>query len=277
VPSRILREPLLHFALLGAALFWLYHAVVPRETTHTIRLSAADVDALRLDHRRRVGGEATPAEEQALVARFVDDEIMYREALALGLDRGDIIVRRRMLQKMEFLMDGLHPIPEPSDAELQAYADAHADRYRTPARVSLTHVFVGRDRHGDRAQEVAEAARTELLAGADPATLGDPFLRGRVLRGQTEQDLGGIFGPAFARAAMTLPLGEWSRPVTSSYGLHVVQVSKRSEAEVPALARIRAAVRQDWANEQRTAVRQKALAELRDRYEVRVEPRDAPP
>jgi hypothetical protein len=232
-------------------LFWLYGALVPTDAAHVIALSPADIDALRLDQRRRVGTDPTPAEDAAIVDRFVDDEVLYREALAMGLDRGDIIVRRRLLQKMEFLLEGLHPIPEPTDAELQAYLTAHVERYRTPARIGVTHVFVSRDRHGADAEAVATALRAQLEAGADPATLGDPFLRGRELRAQSEQDLSGIFGPAFARAAVELPLQEWSRPVTSSYGLHLVRVRDRAPAEVPALARIRATVLQDWSEERR--------------------------
>jgi len=222
-----------------------------------------------------VGTEPTPAEDAAIVDRFVDDEVLYREALAMGLDRGDIIVRRRLLQKMEFLLDGLHPVTEPSDAELEAYLGAHADRYRTPARISLTHVFVSRDRHGADADAVAASLREQLEAGADPATLGDPFLRGRELRAQSEQDLSGIFGPAFARAAGEQPLHEWSRPVTSSYGLHLVRVGERVPAEVPALARIRPAVLQDWSEERRRETLRAAIAELRRKYTVRVEPTPA--
>jgi len=257
--------------------FWLYGQLAPRDARHTIELSAADVDALRLDQRRRVGTEPTPAEDQAIIARFVDDEVLYREALAMGLDRGDIIVRRRLLQKMEFLLEGLHPVPEPNDAELEAYLAAHADRYRVPARIDLTHVFVGRDRHGAAADAVAADLRAQLAAGADPASLGDPFLRGRELRAQSERDLAGIFGPAFARAAVELPLGAWSPPVTSSYGLHLVRVNGRVPAELPALARIRAAVRQDWWEERRRETLRAALGELRRTYVVRVEPAPAGP
>jgi hypothetical protein len=242
-----------------------------------IALSAADVDALRLDQRRRVGTDPTPAEDAAIVERFVDDEVLYREALAMGLDRGDIIVRRRLLQKMEFLLEGLHPIPEPTDAALEAYLAAHADRYRTPARIGVTHVFVSRDRHSADAEAVAAALRAQLEAGTDPATLGDPFLRGRELRAQSEQDLSGIFGPAFARAAVALPLEEWSGPVTSSYGLHLVRVRDRVPAEVPALARIRATVLQDWSEERRREAQRTARAELRRKYTVRVEPAPVTP
>lgn len=267
----MLREPLVHFAVLGGALFWLHAAVAPRDGGHTIELSAADIEALRHDRRRRLGTDPTPAEDAALIERFVDDEVLYREALALGLDRGDIIVRRRLLQKMEFLLDGLHPVPEPTDAELDAYRLAHAERYRTPARIDLTHVFVGRDRHGTAAERVAAELRAALEGGADPAGLGDPFLRGRQLRGQSEQDLGGIFGPAFAGAAAEWPVGTWMGPVTSSYGLHLVRVDARSPAELPALARIRAAVVQDWAEERRGEALRAALADLRRKYDVRVE------
>lgn len=272
---RILREPLLHFAILGCALFWLWGRVAPSESTRVIVLSAADVEALRHDHRRRTGAEPTPAEDAALVDRFVDDEVLHREALALGLDRGDIIVRRRLLQKMEFLLEGLHPVPEPSDAELEAYRTEHADRYHAPARIGLTHVFVSRDRHGDTAMAEAERLRAALEHGADPADLGDPFLRGRELRAQSEQDLSGIFGPAFARVALELPLGAWSGPITSSYGLHLVRVSDRTAAETPPLARIRTVVLQDWTEERRLAALRQALADLQKTYDVRVE-RPAP-
>jgi hypothetical protein len=272
VIRRLLREPLVTFVVLGLALFWGYGRIVPEDAAHTIRLSAADVAALRTDHQRRFGTEPTPEDDRAIVAHYVDDEILYREALALGLDRGDIIVRRRLLQKMEFLLDGLHPVPEPADAELEAYLAAHADRYRTPARIDLAHVFVSRDRHGAEAMAVADGLRAELVAGADPATLGDPFLRGRELRAQSEQDLAGIFGPAFARAALDLPPGDWSQPVTSSYGLHLVRVSKRTPAETPPLAAVRSGLRQDWAEERRDAARRSALEELRAKYEVRVDP-----
>jgi peptidyl-prolyl cis-trans isomerase C len=264
--------------LLGSGVFWLYGQLAPRDAAHTIELSAADVDALRQDQRRRVGTAPTPDEDAALIQRFVDDEILYREALALGLDRGDIIVRRRLLQKMEFLLEGLHPVPEPSDAELEAYLAAHADRYRSPARVDLTHVFVSRDRHGAAAERVAAELRAALDAGAEPSTLGDPFVRGRELHAQSERDLAGIFGPAFARAAVELPVGAWSSPVTSSYGLHLVRVNRRVPAELPALDRIRAAVRQDWAEERRGELLRAALGELRRKYVVRIEPaRVAPP
>ena len=175
--------------LLGSGVFWLYGQLGPRDAAHTIELTAADVDALRLDQRRRVGTAPTPAEDAALIERFVDDEVLYREALGMGLDRGDIIVRRRLLQKMEFLLEGLHPVPEPSDVELAAYLAAHADRYRAPARIDLTHVFVSRDRHGAAAQAVATGLRAALEAGGEPSTLGDPFLRGRELRAQSERDL----------------------------------------------------------------------------------------
>jgi hypothetical protein len=262
---------LIHFVLLGCGVFWLYGRVAPRDATHTIELAARDVEALRQDQRRRLGTEPTAADDAALTERYVDDEVLYREALLMGLDRGDIIVRRRLLQKMEFLLEGLHPIPEPSDAELEAYLAAHADRYRAPARIDLTHVFVSRDRHGDGADGVASALREQLAAGGDPAALGDPFLRGRELRAQSEQDLAGTFGPAFARAATELPVGEWSRPVTSSYGLHLVRVSRRIPSELPALARIRAAVQQDWAEERRRETLRAAVAELRKKYVVRVD------
>src|SRR5262249_4884420 len=153
---------------------------------------------------------------------YIDNEVLYREALELGLDRGDIIVRRRLVQKMEFLTEGLDPVPEPTDTELQAYLDAHAEHYLQPDRVTLTHVFASNDRHGAATATLAEQWGEQLRAGADPATLGDPFLRGRELAAVSERDLAGILGNAFAAHVMQLPVGTWSAPIASSYGLHLV-------------------------------------------------------
>src|SRR5215470_2157889 len=176
VLNRWRREPLVHFIVLGVALFAGYHVLTPSAPTRRIVLSDSVIDGLRQEHLRRSGSLPTPAEEAALVDRFIDDEVLYREALALELDRGDIIVRRRLVQKMEFLNESLQDLPEPTEAELQQYAAAHPERYAQPERTTLTHVFVSRERYGPEARAHAEALRSQLLNGAQAAGLGDPFL-----------------------------------------------------------------------------------------------------
>ena len=263
------REPLVHFAVLGVAVFALHRWVAPPESRRIV-LSAAMIQGLRQDHVRRYGAAPTADEEAALIQRFIDNEVLYREALALGLDRGDIVVRRRLVQKMEFLTEDSEPLPEPIDAELQAYLNAHAVQYSVPTRVTLTQVFIGTDRHGSGAAAHAAQLRRQLLAGADPVALGDPFLAGSEFVSKTQADLQVIFGPAFAEPVMALPLAEWSQPVSSSYGLHLVRLRARSPSHQPSLDEVRAAVSRDWRAERRDLVNHLALARLRQRYDIRV-------
>ena len=272
---RWLGEPLLHFAVLGAALLGLYRWSAPPGPASTIDLSAAVIRGLRQEHFRRTGAQPTAEEEAALIGRFADTEMLYREALALGLDRGDVIVRRRLVQKMEFLLEGLRPLPEPSEEELQAFLAAHHERYGVPARVAITHVFASGDRPGKDAEAVAARLRQRLLAGADPGELGDPFLRGRDLPLHSERELADVFGTPFAAQVMALPAEGWSEPLRSSYGLHIVRVKERREARQPALTEVYATVLREYEEERRAEANQVAMDDLRRRYQVRVQGGDS--
>jgi peptidyl-prolyl cis-trans isomerase C len=268
--GRWMKEPLVHFVVLGAALVAAHQWLAPPLPRHIV-LSEAVIRGLRQDYLRRNGARPTLEEEAALIQHFIDDEVQYREALALGLDRGDIIVRRRLVQKMEFLTEDAEPIPEPTDDQLRSYLGAHAERYALPERVAITHVFISTDRHGSEAPALARALRDALMNGADPSRLGDPFLRGRDIALSTEQELAAIFGNGFAARVIALPPGVWSEPLPSSYGLHLARVTNRASGRHPDLTEIRAAVRRDWREEQRTAANRAALDRLRRQYDIRIE------
>jgi hypothetical protein len=267
---RLAREPLFHFLCLGVVLFALHRRVAPAPANRIV-VGASVVKSLRDDHLRRAGRPPTPEEEAALIAHWVDGEVLYREALALGLDRGDLIVRRRMIQKMTFLTEDVEPIPAPTDEALAQFLAAHAQRYAAPLRLTLTHVFVGTDRHPDDAEAIATSLRARLDAGLEPEGLGDPFLRGRDFRLQTERELATVFGAPFAAAVAALPAERWSDPVRSSYGFHLLKVSERRPGRVPPLAEVRDAVARDWRDERREATDRAALERLRARYQVVVE------
>jgi hypothetical protein len=271
--ARLAREPLFHFVAIGAVLLAAYRVAGGPGATGEVVVSDELVRGLRADYLRRTGTWPSPEEEKALVDHYVDDEVLYREAMALGLDRGDVIVRRRLIQKMEFLLE--EPVAEPTDAELDAYLAAHAERYAEPDRVALRHVFVGRDRHGEDAGRIAAGIRRSLLNDADPDALGDPFLRGGRFALQNEKEIASIFGASFASQVMDLPAGAWSEPIRSSYGLHLVEVTERLAARLPALDEVRSAVRGDWLTERRAAADREALARLRDRYRLRFEGTEA--
>jgi peptidyl-prolyl cis-trans isomerase C len=268
--GRLLREPVFHFVLLGILLLVGQRWLVSDRGGGEIIVSDAVVAGLRADLLRRTGRLPTSNEEEAWIQNYVDDEVLYREALALGLDRGDIIVRRRLMQKMAFLLEDAEPIPNPTDEELGRFLAQGADRYRVSDRFSLRHVFVSSERHGEKAEETARRLRVQLLSGSDPADVGDPFLRGGEFSSRSRSDLASIFGDSFAQGVTELQPNEWSEPIRSSFGYHLVLTFERQPARLPALDEVRDGVLRDWRKRQRDEANQRARAELRGRYEVRL-------
>lgn len=253
------------------ALFGLFRWVAPPRASQEIVVPADAIGGMREDFRRRTGRMPSATDEQAMVDAYVADEVMVREGLSLGLDRGDIIVRRRLIQKMEFLLENSEPVPKPTDAELEAFVAAHAERYASPARVTFTHVFVSSQHAGIDLDAEAKSLEAKLQDGADPATLGDPFLRGREMRLQAQSELANVFGAAFAAAVMKLPENAWSDPIRSSFGLHLVRVSEKRAGTEPVLSAVRERAEREWKEERRQTLDREARARLRARYVVKVE------
>jgi peptidyl-prolyl cis-trans isomerase C len=270
---RLVREPLVHFLVLGALLLAIERRTVSPPGREIV-LDATAREALAADHLRRTGRAPTPDEETHLVARWVEDEALYREALALRLDRGDVIVRRRLLQKMTLLTEDAEPVPAPGDGELRTWLAAHAERYATPERLSLEHVYVT----GPAPDAVRRAAalRARLLAGADASRLGDPFLRGRHFEARSEAELAQVFGAGLAAAATRLPSGVWSSPLRSAYGVHLVRVTERTLAAPGTVDAVRAALVRDWTAARRAELDRTARARIVARYRVRLGPGTSP-
>jgi hypothetical protein len=268
VSTALLRRPWLQLLAAGAAL-WAVQQCSAGAERERIVVGDDVVQGLRQDHRRRTGRLPTPAEEAALVRAFADDEILYREALALGLDRNDVVVRRRLVQNMTFLLEESSPVPEPDDATLEAHLAAHPERFAVPDRWSFEHVFVRQEDGDERAAaERARALAARLAGGADATALGDPFAHGRSFARQSAREVDERFGPGFAARLGAQPAGAWSEPLASSYGLHLVRVVEHVPAAAAQLADVRGAVRDDWVRERRAAAERDALAGLRERYEV---------
>lgn len=263
-------EPVIHFLIIGALLVLVQALAAPGSPERAILVSAELVRGLRADFIRRTGVVPTRDQERALVDDHIRNEMLYREALTLGLDKGDVIVRRRMIQKMHFLLEDEEPPREPTDADLQAYLETHAARYTIPARVAVSHVFASSDRHDDP-ETVALGLLHELAAGGSPAESGDPFLRGRELALQTEAALAGIFGVGFAAEVIALPFEEWSGPIRSTYGHHLVLVTRREPSRLLSLSEARPRLLRDWRSEEREKLNEQALERLREVYDVRVE------
>jgi len=215
-------------------------------------------------------GRAPTSEELASALRTaVDEELLYREGLALGLDRGDPIVRRRLIQRTRFLHEDRAALGQASDEELAAYLAEHGERYRSPLRIGITHAFAATERHAD---PEAEAARllAESDAGEPLENLGDPFSHGRAVGLRSLAQLDALFGAGFSKGLADVELGA-AIVASSSYGWHAVRVDDRQPPALPELARIRARVERDWSEERREEAARSGLRRLYEDVELRIE------
>jgi parvulin-like peptidyl-prolyl isomerase len=168
---------------------------------------------------------------------------------------------------MELLLEAEADARQPSIGELTALLHEERARFAQPARLAFEHIYVARDRHADAGAELARLA-ARVAAGADPAALGDPFPRGRTFAGQAPREIAGVFGGAFADAVASLSPGPWSGAIESSFGLHLVRVSARTDERTPTVDEVREALRQRWRERTRAQLQQAGLARLRQRYDV---------
>jgi hypothetical protein len=280
LPTRLrrwLREPALQFAILGAALFALHFAVRgwahdPRKIVVTRTLLEAERDDPPAESEEPLDEAQLPE----LVERAIDGEVLYREALAQGLDRDDLIVRRRLIQKMRFLAEDAAPPGQAGDEELEAVRKRRADLFTDPQRISLVHVFLSKERRGARLDADAALLRQRLPSlpprSAGLTRLGDPFLAGHRLVLQTRDQLEATFGAAFAQSAFALESGTWSQPIASSYGLHLVYVEEKKGGGLLPLSQVRASAREVLLAERREEANRRVLAELRAKYRIEIEP-----
>ncbi|HVS63610.1 MAG TPA: peptidylprolyl isomerase [Thermoanaerobaculia bacterium] len=286
---RIATEPLALFLLLGLGLFALEGWWSGRH--ELVVVSSAEVARIEDLWRAQMGRAATPEELEGLIEQHVREEVLHRAALELGLDRDDVIVRRRLAQKMAFLLEDESSIREPSTGELRAHWREHPQRWQRPARVSFQHVYWSAESRGEGAADAARATLAKLRqasdGGSNDATtadptdpidadsawraLGDPFMLQRELGDRARSEIAGLFGDEFAAQLDDLPVGAWQGPVRSSFGAHLVRVLARSETEQPSFEEVRARVRDDLLARRRAEASERAYEELRARYRVRIE------
>lgn len=279
---RILGEPLLHFLLIGTGLF-LAFSLMPRDQRSgdagEIVVSQGQVEHLAAGFARTWQREPSAEELAGLVSDFVREEVYYREALALGLDQDDTVIRRRLRQKLEFIFDDVAARAEPSEAELQAWLKAHPDAFRREPRLSFRQVYLNPDRRGPRVEADAAQLLAQLRqAGTDldAAALGDATLLESAFADVSPSDVAAQFGADFADRLMELAVGAWQGPLKSGLGLHLVQVSERRDATLPVLAEVRDQVRREWDKARRAELKELSYRELLARYTVIVEGADAP-
>lgn len=274
--QRILREPLVHFFLIGAALFVTFAVVnAPTERPLEIVVTKERAAAIEARFERTWRRPPTESELEGLIDQWVQEELLYREGLALGLDRDDPVIRRRVAQKMGFVAEALSS-DLPDDQELAAWLADNAENYREARRYTLRQVYFAPAGRGAPVDASILGARAALRDGADWRDLGDRTLLPGEVDDVSETRLGALFGSSFVDALDDAPARTWIGPVESGYGRHLVYVESRTEGRLPPLEEIRQRVEQDYLQAQASRAEREFVAALRDRYEIRVETNGSP-
>ena len=270
----LLREPLVHF-LIGGALLFALEAWIGRDgddPSYRVTVGTGQVERLRQAWQAQSGRPPNQQELEALVEDQVREEIFYREAVRRGLDDGDVLVRRRLAQKLSFLIEDLAAVEQPGDDELRRFHQERADRYAEPARLSFRHLFFSRDRRADAAADAGAALASLRLAAASAGgtgSLGDPFMLHSEYAGRSRQEVRELFGPEFAEALFALQGSGWQGPVRSSYGEHLVEVIGRNDQRTPPFEEVRQSVLRDFQQDRREQANAEAYREMRSRYRGR--------
>jgi len=278
---KLIREPLFHFVLLGAVIFLLAGRVRSGSvgSGDKIVVTQSQIESMVVGFSRTWMRPPSQEELQGLVDDFVREEVLYREAKAMGLDQDDIIVRRRMRQKFEFLAeDQAARTGPPTDQELESYLRQHADKYSEEPNFSFDHIFFSREMRGASADAEANAmlARLSGKGTIDIAKLGDTFLLPSRFEKTSAGETARLFGEKFAEDLTKAPLGTWAGPIESSYGIHLVRVNARIPEGAPPMAKVREAVLRDLLSDRRKQELDTQYEKLRARYMVVVEPPEAP-
>jgi len=268
--KRLLREPLLHFLVLGLGLFLLYALLNDaEEAKDEIVVDAERMAFLASRFERTWQRPPTKAELDGLVTSWIREEILYREGIAMGLDRDDPIVRRRIAQKMDFISDA--GVAEPEEAALQQWLSDHADSYRVPPSYALEQRFFDPGRHGENLEAAVGVALDRLRGGAGAEAVGDATLLPQRWPLSSSDQIARTFGEDFAASLAKLPDGEWAGPVRSGYGMHLVRIGEREPGYLPELDEVRDAVARDLLQARTDSAKDALFELLRERYTVRFE------
>ncbi len=267
------KEPLLHFLCIGAMIFVLFSVLSKEERDvggNKIIVSAGDIERLSDNWSKKWNRPPTETELKGLVESYIKEEVYYREALSLGLDQNDTILRRRLMQKMEFLSNDLAELYQPDETDLNKYLLDNQDKYKLPARISFTHIYFSMDKRGAKAFEDAKNVLLELKSSRAPER-GDNIMMEYDFVQETPFEVARLFGKGFAEQLFTLKTNTWQGPVASGYGLHLVRISEKIDSRMPELASVIDKVRTDWMFEQRQKVNKEIYERFRERYEIVVE------
>ncbi|MFT6988930.1 MAG: hypothetical protein ACJASL_000896 [Paraglaciecola sp.] len=273
----ILKEPLIHFLALGLLLFVAFDLVnddAKRNEQFDIVVTEQQTQQLVKNWQRVWNREPTSKEVAALVENYVQEEILYREALALGLDKKDGIVRRRLSQKMQFITEDVISVAPPSDATLQQYLDNNHDTYRRHDRYSFSQVYIDPNKHKGELDSFIDNTLQQLSnsnkLGADKTPVGDRLMIDSNFNLMTINNIEKQFGDKFIKSLKTIEQEKWQGPIVSGYGLHLVNIKAFQAGSVPLLSDIRHIIERDWATQERIKLNDSFYQSLRERYSIKV-------
>lgn len=274
--SKWLKEPLLHFLILGGLIFYLYSLVtVQVGAADEILVSRGQQENLINTFSRTWQRPPTQEEFKGLLDDYVRQEIAYREGQALGMDQDDIIIRRRMRQKLELLAEDVASLAVPTDQQLQEFLDENREEFQLETRFSLHHIYFSPDRRGEAAeQEAIELLQRIGTAGpeGDLDQFGDPIPLPFELDGAREGEIARLFGGIFTDELQGVEAGRWAGPIRSGFGWHLVFITSRVDGRVPELAEVRDAVQREWFAERRREAVDGLYERLAENYSIKVEP-----
>ncbi len=266
------REPLLHFLLIGMLLFLLYDKVAPpSDDGNRITVNRTVIAALAGQFQATWSRPPTPVELQGLINSYVQDEILFREGVALGLVKDDPVIKRRVRQKLEVLIEEEGKSGTPSDAELTAYLGMNAAEFRMPPVLSFQQVLFDPANYGDKLDSALTESTAALNSGATPESQGKPSMLPTRVEKLPLDLVVRDFGEDFGKALESAPVGHWFGPVRSGFGVHLVRISERKPGYLPALDEARKAVIREWENDQREAALANNYARLLKEYDVVIE------
>lgn len=271
----LLREPLLHFLLLGVLIFAVFK-FVSSETSQPgkILITQGRIESLETAFSRTWRRSPTASELEGLIRDYIREEVFAREAIALGLDKDDTIIRRRLRQKLEFISEDVTAHAEPTDEQLSAYLKAHADAFRGDRRFTFRQVYLNPQQRGTNLRREASQLLAQLRRSGgqtDISALGDSLLLENEFEGIAAAEVVKQFGEQFAATLGEMAVGQWQGPLESGFGVHLVLMTERTDGSMPALEDVRAAVRREWINERRLETNEKFYRTLLQRYTVTIE------
>lgn len=271
---KIVREPLLQFLCIGLILFtvnWFIHGSKEQSSSENINISAGQVEQLAEQYRLIAGRMPSDLELQRLINDFIDEEVAYREAIALGLDTNDIIVRRRMRQKLEFLAMDMQTIKAPDDEELLSWLETHIEDYQRRERISFRYILASHDVRGNQTEADAFSFLKILEANPQTENLGDNSMLPATIPLSTEKEVAALFGDTFAKSAIATADQNWSEPIKSAYGYHLIYITERQPARIPSLYDIHETLSADWTRAKQQDVKEEYLKRLRKNYSVHID------